>query len=85
MIFIRYLCRKIRLKMRRTAIILMVLLAMTAQAIDLTKATIVYHKNDHPLVAHMAGLMADDIERVSGVRPKVTAESELPRAAMPVD
>lgn len=56
--------------MRRTAIILMVLLAMTAQAIDLTKATIVYHKNDHPLVAHMAGLMADDIERVSGVRPR---------------
>jgi len=64
--------------MRRTAMILMVLLAMTAQAIDLTKATIVYHKNDHPLVAHMAGVMADDIERVSGVRPKVTAESELP-------
>lgn len=42
-----------------------------ASAIDLTKATIVYDPSDAPLVAHMAQVMADDIERVSGVRPHV--------------
>ena len=34
-------------------------------AIDLTKATIVYQKNDAPLVKQMAQVLADDIERVS--------------------
>ena len=35
-------------------------------AIDLTKATIVYQKNDAPLVKQMASVLASDIKRVSG-------------------
>ena len=38
-------------------------------AVDLTKATIVCQKADAPLVQHMAQVMADDIERVSGIAP----------------
>ncbi len=47
---------------------------ITAQAapVNLTQATIVYHESDAPLVKHMAQVMADDIERVSGTRPKVS-------------
>lgn len=41
------------------------------QAVDLTKTTIVYQKSDAPLVQHMAQVLADDIERVSGFRPQV--------------
>lgn len=44
-------------------------------AVDLPKATIVYNPADAPLTAHMAGVMADDIERVSGVRPSVSTRS----------
>ena len=39
--------------------------------LDLSKVTVVYDGSDHPLVAQMAQTLADDIERVSGVRPKV--------------
>ena len=47
---------------------------ITAQAasVNLTQATIVYHESDAPLVKHMVQVMADDIERVSGTRPKVS-------------
>ena len=41
-------------------------------SVDLTKATIVYHDSDAPLVKHMAQVLADDIERVSGIRPQVS-------------
>ena len=41
-------------------------------SVDLTKATIVYHDSDAPLVKHMAQVLADDIERVSGTRPQVS-------------
>ena len=41
------------------------------QAADLTKSTIVYKESDAPLVKHVAHVLADDIERVSGVRPAV--------------
>ncbi|MBP3219454.1 MAG: glycosyl hydrolase 115 family protein [Prevotella sp.] len=47
----------------------------TAQAIkgiDLTKATLVYHEDDTQLARQMAQVLADDIEHVSGVRPKVS-------------
>lgn len=44
----------------------------TALALDMTKATIVYNPKDAALVAHMASVMAQDIERVSGVRPAVS-------------
>ena len=48
------------------------------QAIDLTKATIVYQKNDAPLVKQMAQVLADDIERVSGNAPRIQPLSSSP-------
>lgn len=45
----------------------------TAQTVDLTQATIVYDEGDAPLVRHMAQVLADDIERVSGKRPQVAS------------
>ena len=39
--------------------------------VNLTQATIIYNEDDVPLVKHMAQVMADDIEHVSGTRPKV--------------
>lgn len=39
--------------------------------VDLSKVSIVYDADDAPLVAQMAVTLADDIERVSGVRPPV--------------
>lgn len=50
---------------------LTLILAPYAQAIDLTKATIVYNPQDAPLVRQMAQTLADDIERVSGTKPAV--------------
>lgn len=41
-------------------------------AVNLAEATIVYNENDVPLVKHMAQVLADDIERVSGIKPKVS-------------
>ena len=41
-------------------------------AVNLAKATIVYHEGDAPLVKHMAQVLADDIERVSGIRPEIS-------------
>ena len=59
--------------MKRLVIALAVLYScLSAVAIDLTKATIVYPKADKPLVHHMAQVLADDIERVSGIRPQVS-------------
>lgn len=46
----------------------------SADKIELTEATIVYDIKDAPLVAHMAATLADDIERVSGIRPSVVTE-----------
>lgn len=43
-------------------------------AIDLTRSTIVYNPKDEILVKHMANVLADDIERVSGVRPQVSGK-----------
>lgn len=48
------------------------LFAINSYAIDLTKATIVYQKSDDALVEKMANVLADDIERVSGVRPALS-------------
>ena len=42
-----------------------------ANAVDLTKATIVYNQKDPALAGHVAGVLAQDIERVSGVKPEV--------------
>ena len=41
--------------------------------VNLSEATIVYKESDARLVKHMAQVLADDIERVSGIRPEVTA------------
>ena len=41
-------------------------------AVNLAKATIVYYEGDAPLVKHMAQVLADDIERVSGTRPEIS-------------
>ena len=45
-----------------------------AQAVNLTQATIVYHQKDKPLVGHMAQVLSDDIERVSGARPSISTK-----------
>jgi hypothetical protein len=51
---------------------------VTATAIDLVtpreKATIVYAPGDHTLDSIAANLLADDIQRVTGYRPRVTAD-----------
>jgi len=55
-------------------VILSALLAIwlcAAYAVDLTKATIVYNQKDPALAGHVAGVLAQDIERVSGVKPEV--------------
>jgi hypothetical protein len=57
--------------MRQVFLILSLALATSAQAVDLTKATIVYNPIDAPLVKQMAQTLAEDIERVSGIRPTV--------------
>ena len=49
--------------------------SLCAQAIDLAKAIIVYDKADCALTAKMAGVLADDIERVTGVRPAISTET----------
>lgn len=43
-------------------------------AIDLTKSSIVYNPKDHPLAKHIAGVLAEDIQRVSGIKPVVTTK-----------
>ena len=64
--------------MRRVFMLLCVLwltivtAAQASKGIDLTRATLVYHEDDTPLASQMAKVLADDIERVSGVRPKIS-------------
>ena len=41
-------------------------------SVNLAEATIVYNDADAPLVKQMAQVLADDIERTSGVRPQVS-------------
>ena len=52
--------------------VILTLCVTAIHAVDLTKATIVYNPKDPALAGQMAGVLADDIERVSGVRPEVT-------------
>lgn len=46
---------------------------LAMNAIDLTKSTIVVSKSEAPVVKKAAELLADDVERVSGVRPVVAS------------
>ena len=57
--------------MRQILLLLALVIAPCAHALDLTKATIVYHPKDAPLVKQMAQTLADDICRVSGTSPFV--------------
>ena len=58
--------------MRRLTTLLLALCAWCSlTAIDLTRSTIVHSPGDAPLVQQMATVLADDIERVCGVRPQV--------------
>ncbi len=43
-------------------------------ATDLTKSTIVYSQNDHPLVQQMANVLSEDIEKVTGIKPEVSTK-----------
>lgn len=45
-----------------------------SHALDLSKATIVYDRNDDPLVSSMAMTLAEDIYRVSGIKPSVSTD-----------
>lgn len=56
---------------------LLLLSALSIKAIDLTRATIVYNSKDEALVAKMANTFADDIERVSGIRPIVSTNTNI--------
>ena len=71
---------------KKTIAVILLLLAVCfqmAQAVDLTKATIVYQKKDAALVAQMARVLADDIERVSGIRPEVsTTHADGPKIVL---
>ena len=65
--------------MRRIILILcLALTSLMAEAqnspasVNLAEATIVYNDADAPLVKQMAQVLADDIERTSGVRPQVS-------------
>lgn len=58
-------------------LILLALLTLwlySAYAVDLTKATIVYNQKDPALAGHVAGVLAQDIELVSGVKPEVSTK-----------
>lgn len=59
--------------MKKTTFLLAALLACccTLRAVDLTGTSIVFDTKDAPLVEHMAGVLADDVERVTGVRPEI--------------
>lgn len=48
--------------------------AISSHALDLSKATIVYDRNDAPLVSSMAMTLAEDIHRVSGTKPSVSTD-----------
>lgn len=50
------------------------LCATATHAIDLTKATIVYNDKDAALVKQMANVLAEDVERVSGIKPVVSTQ-----------
>lgn len=76
--------------MKRLVLSLLILLGITVildscsqTKVNLTKVTIVYDASDDKLVAQMAVTLADDIERVSGIRPGVsTAPVEGPSVVL---
>ena len=68
-----------KIKFALIAAVMLVSASCSAPKVDLSKAVIVYDPADAPLVAQMAMTLADDVERVSGVRPIVsTVETEGP-------
>lgn len=49
-------------------------IVVNANAFDISRATILYDKNDASLVSNMAVTLAEDIYRVSGIRPPLSTE-----------
>jgi len=62
------------MKKRLILFALFTLWLCAAYAVDLTKATIVYNPKDPALAGHVAGVLAQDIELVSGVKPQVATK-----------
>ena len=68
-----------KIKFALIVAVMLVSASCSAPKVDLSEATIVYDPSDAALVAQMAETLADDIERVSGIRPKVcTMETDGP-------
>ena len=59
------------MKKRLIVSVILTMCVTAIHAVDLTRATIVYNPKDPALAGHIAGILADDIGRVSGVRPQV--------------
>lgn len=59
---------------RLLLLLVLTLSVLPIKAIDLGRSTIVYNPKDEALVGRMANVLADDIERVSGVRPVVSTK-----------
>lgn len=57
--------------MRKLFILLLIIATTAARAVNLAKVTVVVDKNDCPLSLKLAEVIADDIQRVCGVRPPV--------------
>lgn len=57
--------------MRKLFILLLIIATNAARAVNLAKVTVVVDKNDCPLALKLAEVIADDIQRVCGVRPPV--------------
>lgn len=53
----------------------LLLTTVGVNALDITNATIVYDKRDDALVGKMATVLADDMQRVSGIRPAITTST----------
>ena len=58
---------------RILTIVILAGLALSAWAVDLKHCRIVYSDADAPLVAKMATVLSEDVERVTGVRPDIRA------------
>lgn len=61
-------------KLRVIFLLFLMTFVISSHALDLLKATIVYDRNDAPLVSSMAMTLAEDIYRVSGIKPSVSTD-----------
>lgn len=61
-------------KLRGIFLLFLMTFVISSHALDLSKATIVYDRNDAPLISSMAMTLAEDIHRVSGIKPSVSTD-----------